>query len=117
MFEPTESNEVDILNTTGDNDAQSRNQHETETEPELQFVEDTYSMPVEHKGTAFLLDSCEEAAALDADLLVLDVVNMHSSEPLKELIVTVSGSSIENETHTFLKTELKMKKMFSCFVS
>ncbi|XP_050968749.1 leucine-rich repeat flightless-interacting protein 2 isoform X9 [Labeo rohita] len=111
-----ESNEVDILNTTGDNDAQSRNQHETETEPELQ-LEDTYSMPVEHKGTAFLLDSCEEAAALDADLLVLDVVNMHSSEPLKELIVTVSGSSIENETHTFLKTELKMKKMFSCFVS
>lgn len=84
MFEPTESNEVDIFKTTGDNDAQSRSQQETEAKPELQFVEDTYSMPVEHKGTVFFLDSCEEAVALDADLLVLDDVNRHISEPIKK---------------------------------
>lgn len=117
MFEPTESNEVDIFYTTGDNDAQSRNQQETEAQPELQFVEDTYSMPVEHKGTAFFLDSCEEAVALDADLLVLDDVNMQSSEPIKEIIVTVSGLSIENKTQKFYKTKRKMKRIFSCFVS
>uniref|UniRef100_A0A671LN88 Uncharacterized protein n=1 Tax=Sinocyclocheilus anshuiensis TaxID=1608454 RepID=A0A671LN88_9TELE len=98
----------------GDNDAQSRNQQETEAEPELQFVEDTYSMPVEHKGTAFFLDSCEEAVALDADLLVLDDVNRHISEPIKEI---TSGLSIENKTQKFFKTKLKMKRIFSCFVS
>ncbi|XP_052414985.1 leucine-rich repeat flightless-interacting protein 2 isoform X14 [Carassius gibelio] len=68
----------------GDNDAQSRNQQETEAGPELQFVEDTYSMPIEHKGTVFFLDSCEEAVALDADLLVLDDINRHISEPIKQ---------------------------------
>lgn len=117
MFEPTKSNEVDIFITTGDNDAQSRSQQETEAKPELQFVEDTYSMPVEHKGTAFLLDSCEEAVALDAVLLVPDDVNMHTSKQIKETIVNVSGLSVENETHTFFKIKLKMKRIFSCFVS
>lgn len=103
MFEPTDSNEVDIFNTTGDNGVQSRDQQETEAEPELQCVEDTYSVPVEHKCTAFLLDSCEEAVALDA---------AHSSEPPKEIIL-----SIENEPHMFFKTKFKINKMFSCSVS
>ncbi|XP_052455212.1 leucine-rich repeat flightless-interacting protein 1-like isoform X3 [Carassius gibelio] len=101
----------------GDTDAQSRSQQETEAEPELQFAKDIYSMPVEHKGTAFLLDSCEEALALDAALLVADDVNMHISEQIKETIVTVSGLSVENETQTFFKIKLKMKRIFSCFVS
>ncbi|XP_059416623.1 leucine-rich repeat flightless-interacting protein 2-like isoform X4 [Carassius carassius] len=101
----------------GDNDAQSRSQQETEAEPELQFAKDIYSMPVEHKGTAFLLDSCEEAVALDAALLVADDVNMHISKQIKETIVTVSGLNVENETQTFFKIKLKMKRIFSCFVS
>lgn len=110
MFEPTDSNEVDIFNTTGDNGVQSRDLQETEAEPELQCVEDTYSMPVEHKCTAFLLDSCEEAIALDAALVALDGVNMHSSEPPKGIIL-----SIENEPHMFFKTKFKMQ-MFNCSV-
>lgn len=113
MFEPTDSNEVDIFNITGDNGVQSRDQQETEAEPELQCVEDTYSMPVEHKGTAFLLDSCEEAVAA---LLVLDGENMHGSEPPKEIIFNVRGLSIENETQMFFKTKYKIKKIFDCCV-
>lgn len=113
MFEPTDSNEVDIFNITGDNGVQSRDQQETEAEPELQCVEDMYSMLVEHKGNVFLLDSCEEAVAA---LLVLDGVNMHSSEPPKEIIFDVRGLSVENETQMFFKTKFKIKKIFNCCV-
>jgi len=105
MFEPTDSNEPEIFNTTGDKGVLSRDQRETEAEPELQCVEDTYSMPVEHKGIAFLLDSCEEAVA---------GLNMHKSEPPKEIIFDVRGLSIENETQTYFK---KKFNCFNCYMS
>ncbi|XP_051563234.1 uncharacterized protein LOC127446378 isoform X3 [Myxocyprinus asiaticus] len=116
MFEAKDSNEVSIFNTKGGNGAQSQNQRETEVEPEC-VQEDSFSMPVEYKGLAFLLDSCQEAVAWDAALLELDEVSLHSNEPPKDVTVAVRGLSIENETQPFFTTKLKTERIFSFFVS
>ncbi|XP_051568486.1 leucine-rich repeat flightless-interacting protein 1 isoform X8 [Myxocyprinus asiaticus] len=103
-FEPT----VDIFNITEGNGAQYQAQQETVVEFEL---------PVEYKGLAFLLDSCQEAVAWDAAFLELDEVSTHSSDPSEELTVAVRRLRVENETRPFFKTKLEIRSIFSCFVS
>ncbi|XP_073809909.1 uncharacterized protein lrrfip1b isoform X37 [Danio rerio] len=98
----------------GDN-CKQQPRDQQETEPQIQCVEDTFNMPVEHKGTAFFLDSCEEAIALDAALLVGDV-KVHYTDPHKETASAASGLSVEKETKRHFKKKLKIKKIFDCIV-
>nr|XP_055069154.1 leucine-rich repeat flightless-interacting protein 1 isoform X19 [Misgurnus anguillicaudatus] len=106
MFEPIAFNEDGIFNMTGGNNIQARNQ-----ETDVESVLDTFNMPVEYKGVAFLLDSCEEAFALDVALLALDEIGVHCS-------TTVGvGEPIADKSQTLLKTKMKLKRIFSCCVS
>ncbi|XP_055069143.2 uncharacterized protein lrrfip1b isoform X9 [Misgurnus anguillicaudatus] len=106
MLEPTVFNEEGIFNIAGGNNTQAWNQ-----ETDVESVLDTFNMPVEYKGVAFLLDSCEEAFALDVALLASDEIGVHCS-------TTVGvGEPIADKSQTLLKTKMKLKRIFSCCVS
>lgn len=60
-------------------------------------------LPVEYKGIAFFLDSCQEAVEFDAALLAVNETGARQK-------------SAENTSQTFLKREMKLKRILNCVV-
>lgn len=105
MFPPTCCFGDHICNVKENNKTQSQNQ-------QVCLQDDTCSVPMEYKGIAFFLDSCQEAVVFDAALLEVNEIGW--CEDQKQ--IGVRGASAVNTRQNFLMTKMKLKKILNCVV-
>ncbi|XP_037392313.1 leucine-rich repeat flightless-interacting protein 1 isoform X9 [Pygocentrus nattereri] len=109
LTEPQNHSDVEMMSTSREVHSLNSEQEQSETESQLETEDFALTMPVEEKGIATFLDSCQEAGLLDFEVIRLDQSNTPSrADDLKE--ATAAGDRTG-------KMRLKTKKSNECSVS